>query len=443
MRNNNNNPNDEYSKEHKANMRILITGRSGQSETAERYLNHQLAFVSHGLFVFAEDTERKRGLLNRFCFILTSFSHHGNACLGEFSFGRNTNEPIYKGGNANGAVRRAILGELSNFPQKPIHVCPHPTTKYYHRWFLNYLVATNVDVSMKEEELCQAFSNSLFPVDDIDEGDGDMPQLCSEYVKDIYSYLHHLEEQQSIRPCYMRGYDINGRMRTLLIDWLIQVHSRFQLLQETLYMTVAVLDRFLQVQPVTRKKLQLVGVTAMLIACKYEEMFVPLVGDFVYIADDAFTKAQIRAMEMLMLRTLNFELGRPLALHFLRRASKAGNADAEKHTLAKYFLELTLLDYDMVHFKPSETAAAALFLSQLLLDDLKWSPTQQYYSNYDEAHLKPVIQHIAKNVFMVSQGQSKYTAVTKKYSSSKLMKISLLPQLKSSLVKDLAAPLMT
>lgn len=81
-----------------------------------------------------------------------------------------------------------------------------------------------------------------------------------------------------------------------------------------------------QVQPVTRKKLQLVGVTAMLVACKYEEMYVPLVGDFAYIADDAFTKAQIREMEMLILSELNFELGRPLPLHFLRRASKAGNA---------------------------------------------------------------------------------------------------------------------
>ncbi len=80
-----------------------------------------------------------------------------------------------------------------------------------------------------------------------------------------------------------------------------------------------------QVQPVTRKKLQLVGVTAMLIACKYEEMYVPMVGDFAYIADDAFTKAQIREMEMLILSELSFELGRPLPLHFLRRASKAGN----------------------------------------------------------------------------------------------------------------------
>lgn len=135
------------------------------------------------------------------------------------------------------------------------------------------LPPAQADVSMKEEELCQAFSNTLFPVEDIDEGDADMPQLCPEYVKDIYAYLRTLEVlvaclyflslyllyflpasilllqvQQSVRPRYMRGYDINGRMRALLVDWLIQVHSRFQLLQETLYMTIAILDRFLQVE---------------------------------------------------------------------------------------------------------------------------------------------------------------------------------------------------
>ncbi|XP_016318948.1 G2/mitotic-specific cyclin-B2-like [Sinocyclocheilus anshuiensis] len=379
---------------------------------------------------------------------------------------RNANNPVFIGGKGggpvNGAARRPVFGELSNLTHKPVQtkkvqpVVPvkgtaQPAVAQAKRAQVQHempqpapaMPPAQADVSMKEEELCQAFSNTLFPVEDIDEGDADMPQLCPEYVKDIYAYLRSLESQQSVRPRYMRGYDINGRMRALLVDWLIQVHSRFQLLQETLYMTVAVLDRFLQVQPVTRKKLQLVGVTAMLIACKYEEMYVPMVGDFAYIADDAFTKAQIREMEMLVLSELNFELGRPLPLHFLRRASKAGNADAEKHTLAKYFLELTLLDYDMVHFNPSETAAAALCLSQLVLDGQKWSPTQQHYSSYDEAHLKPIMQHIAKNVVMVNEGLSKHVTVKKKYSSSRLMKISLLPQLKSSLVKDLAAPLLS
>lgn len=300
-------------------------------------------------------------------------------------------------------------------------------------------------MSMKEEEeeeLCQAFSEVLLTVQDVDEQDSDLPQLCSEYVKDIYKYLHVLEAQQAVRANYMQGYEITERMRALLVDWLVQVHSRFQLLQETLYLTVAILDRFLQVQPVSRRKLQLVGVTAMLVACKYEEMYAPEVGDFAYITDNAFTKSQILEMEQLVLRTLNFQLGRPLPLHFLRRASKVANSDVEKHTLAKYLMELTLLDYDMVHYRPSEVAAAALCLSQLLVDGLPWSPTQQHYSTYDAAHLKPIMQHIAKNVVTVNGGKTKFQAVRNKYSSSKLMKISLIPQLKSSIITNMAAPLL-
>ncbi|XP_073319883.1 G2/mitotic-specific cyclin-B2-like isoform X2 [Pagrus major] len=301
----------------------------------------------------------------------------------------------------------------------------------------------SADVSMKEEEaLCQAFSEALLTVQDVDEQDADQPQLCSQYVKDIYKYLHVLEEQQAVRANYMQGYEITERMRALLIDWLVQVHSRFQLLQETLYLTVAVLDRFLQVQPVSRRKLQLVGVTAMLVACKYEEMYAPEVGDFAYITDNAFTKAQILEMEQVVLKTLNFELGRPLPLHFLRRASKVASSDVERHTLAKYLMELTLIDYDMVHYRPSEIAAAALCLSQLLLEGLPWSTTQQHYSTYDEVHLKPIMQHIAKNVVTVTEGKTKFQAVKRKYSSSKLMKISLIPQLKSSIVKNLAAALL-
>ncbi|XP_047218502.1 G2/mitotic-specific cyclin-B2-like [Girardinichthys multiradiatus] len=375
-------------------------------------------------------------------------------------------EPLKKGKSSAAVPRRAALGEITNFTgaatnikrmgaskksskgscsQKPklvqedavvVQVVPAAADP------LPALPEELSDVSMKEElELCRAFSETLLPVQDVDEQDAEEPQLCSQYVKDIYTYLHLLEVQQAVRADYMKGSEITANMRAILIDWLIQVHSRFQLLQETLYLTVAILDRFLQVQPVSRRKLQLVGVTAMLVACKYEEMYCPEVGDFSYITDNAFTKPQILEMEQVVLRKLNFQLGRPLPLHFLRRASKVANADVEKHTLAKYLMELTLLDYELVHYRPSEIAAASLCLSQLLLDGLPWSPTQQHYSTYDEAHLRPIMQHVAKNVVMVNEGKTKFQAVKKKYSSSKLMKISLLPQLRSSIIQKLAAPL--
>ncbi|KAG7283722.1 hypothetical protein CRUP_034346, partial [Coryphaenoides rupestris] len=363
-----------------------------------------------------------------------------------------------------GGARRAALGELTNVPGVAVNSKKALPSKGATKQALNQKAKPKVgavvvpvlapepplasmpeelaDVSMKEEEeLCQAFSDALLTVEDIDEQDGDMPQLCSEYVKDIYAYLSALEEQQSVRPKYLQGYEINERMRALLIDWLIQVHARFQLLQETLYLTVAVLDRFLQVQPVSRRKLQLAGVTAMLVASKYEEMYSPEVADFAYITDNAFTKAQILQMEQLILKSLKFNLGRPLPLHFLRRASKAANSNVEKHTLAKYLMELTLVDYDMVHYRPSEIAAASLCLAQLLLEDIPWSPTQHHYASYDENHLKPIMQHLAKNVVTVNEGKTKFLAVKNKYSSSKLMKISLIPQLKSSVLTCMAAPL--
>ncbi|XP_029967002.1 G2/mitotic-specific cyclin-B2 isoform X2 [Salarias fasciatus] len=300
-----------------------------------------------------------------------------------------------------------------------------------------------VDGSMEEdqgdERLCQAFSEVLLSVQDVDEQDGDQPQLCSQYVKDIYKYLHELEVQQAVRPDYMRGYEITGAMRALLVDWLVQVHSRFQLLQETLFLTVAVLDRFLQVQPVSRRKLQLVGVASMLVACKYEETFSPTAGDFAYITDGAFTAAQVLTMEQLILTALRFRLGRPLPLHFLRRNSKC---DVERHTLAKYLMELTLLDYELVQYRPSEVAAASLCLSQLLLAGLPWSPTQRHYSSYDEEQLQPLVRHIAKNLVLVNEGRSKFLAVKRKYSSSRLLQVSLAPQLRSAAVRQLAAPLL-
>ena len=84
--------------------------------------------------------------------------------------------------------------------------------------------------------------------------------------------------------------DINDRMRAILVDWLVEVHLKFKLMPETLYLTVNIIDRFLEVRSVMRSKLQLVGVTAMLLASKYEEIYAPEVRDFVYITDRAYTR---------------------------------------------------------------------------------------------------------------------------------------------------------
>ncbi|XP_041916473.1 G2/mitotic-specific cyclin-B1-like [Alosa sapidissima] len=289
------------------------------------------------------------------------------------------------------------------------------------------------------QALCQAFSDALIEdLKDVDAEDYNNPMLCSEYIKEIYKYLQQLESDQAVRPRYLEGQEVTENMRAILIDWLVRVHVNFKLLQETMYMTVAIIDRFLQDNPVSRKQLQLVGVTAMFIASKYEEMYPPEITDFVFVADSAYTATQIRWMEMKILRVLDFSVGRPQPLQFLRRASKIGDVTVMHHTLAKYLTELSMLDYDMVHFPPSQVASAAFALTLKLYSCGEWTPTLQHYLGYTEESLVPVMRHIAKNVVKVNEGLTKHLAVKNKYSSQKQMRIALISQLKSSLIKNLA-----
>jgi len=287
------------------------------------------------------------------------------------------------------------------------------------------------------ESLASAFSSQRLDVEDVDVNDGENPQLVSNYIKEIYNYLHELEKRDCLESDFLRGKIVTGRMRSILVDWLCQVASRFMLLQETFYLTVDIIDRYLQREHVIKAKLQLVGISAMYLACKYEEMYSPPITDFAYIADHAFTTAEIRKMEIHILKTLDFNLGRPLPLHFLRRISKAGEVDATTHTLAKYLMELAIWDYDTCHYFPSIIAASSLFLAIKLLYNSPWTPTLAYYSRYEEASLTVLSSKMAHLV--IKSENQKLQAIRSKYSSSKFMKISCIPELKSETIVKIAA----
>jgi len=296
-----------------------------------------------------------------------------------------------------------------------------------------------MEVDMVEHVECCVPSG----VKDIDVNDASNPQLCSEYVPEMYTYLRQLEEQTAIKPDFLKGFSVNGKMRAVLLDWLIEVHGQFKLLQETLYMTSAILDRFLQVEgsAIKRNKLQLVGVTAMWIASKVEEMYAPEVSDFVYITDNSYTSVEVRAMELRILRAINFGVGRPLPLHFLRRNSKAGDVDMLQHSLAKYVLECSILDYTMASISPSVMAAAALFLAIRITDpdsrlDSCWTPTLAHYSSYNKDQLLPVVFQIA--AVMKGAKESKFQTVHKKYQSKKFMEVARMEELTGDVLQKLS-----
>lgn len=217
--------------------------------------------------------------------------------------------------------------------------------------------------------------------------------------------------------------DINSRMRAILVDWLVEVHYKFRLEPETLYLTIALIDRFLERKGVVRQRLQLVGVTAMLMASKYEEIYAPEVRDFVYITDRAYTKEAILTMETTMLTALDFNITQPTALHFLKRFLQiVPGCDERMQLTAKYLLERCLQEFSMLNYLPSMQAAACLNAAMRSLGRGVWDATFEKYSGYTEAQLRPAVTTLES--FMARAETSSLQAVRKKYHSPRFGEVA-------------------
>eukprot|EP01117_Protostelium_nocturnum_P017258 TRINITY_DN7000_c0_g1_i1.p1 TRINITY_DN7000_c0_g1~~TRINITY_DN7000_c0_g1_i1.p1 ORF type:complete len:485 (-),score=150.89 TRINITY_DN7000_c0_g1_i1:51-1505(-) len=273
---------------------------------------------------------------------------------------------------------------------------------------------------------------------DIDEGDVSDPLFVVEYIGEIFSHLRSKEDSVRVDPNYMdRQGEITRRHRTIMIDWMAEVIVKFSLLSETMFLAVHIIDRFLQLKNVSKSKFQLVGIAAMLIASKFEEIYTPKADDFIYIAANAYTREELLKMEKMILINLDFNLNVPSPLHFLRRYSKAAHSDSVVHTLSKYYIELTTLEYSFLEYTPSQIAAASVYLARATAQNIPniegigavlWNPTIQHYTGYSLKELSPCIRLM--NEYALKQGPNcSQKAIFRKYSSPKLLQVASIPQI--------------
>ncbi|KAL9002934.1 MAG: hypothetical protein Q9188_004171 [Gyalolechia gomerana] len=221
----------------------------------------------------------------------------------------------------------------------------------------------------KELAAAKEMVESTRTAEDIDDETWDT-SMVAEYGDEIFGYMRDLEIKMLPNAHYMDNQaEIQWSMRSVLMGWLVQVHHRFGLLPETLFLCVNYIDRFLSCKVVSLGKLQLVGATAIFVAAKYEEISCPSVHEIVYMVDGGYSVDEVLKAERFMLSMLQFELGWPGPMSFLRRISKADDYDLETRTLAKYFLELTIMD------------------ERMMLKKGHWSAQHTYYSNYTYTQL--------------------------------------------------------
>ena len=241
------------------------------------------------------------------------------------------------------------------------------------------------------------------------------PILAQEYAEEIYVYWREIELSCLPDPSYMlRQTELDWGMRATLLAWLVQVHSQFKLLPETLYLTVNLIDRTLSLKLISLSKLQLVGVTALLIASKYEEILSPSVQDLVYMTDNGivvlcfiqrltytlytgYTSEEILRAERHMLSITGYQvsylwglfclsnyhlqIGYCNPLNFLKRVSSldvankqggGGQTTRTVQSLCHYFLETMALNHGFIGFPPSMQAAAAYFLATKTIYNGEW-----------------------------------------------------------------------
>ena len=255
-------------------------------------------------------------------------------------------------------------------------------------------------------------------------------QFAEEYQDEIIPYLISLENEKRINPNYMsKQNDINEKMRMILIDWLIEVHLKFKLLPETLFLTINFIDRYLQNNQTPRDKLQLIAVSSLLIACKYEEIYPPEISSFVYITDNAYTKEEILNYEIKILGDLEYDITYPTSLRFLEILLIKLNLSKDNIFINKmmYLIELCfskLYFYNFTYLELVLSCCLFLYEKNLIM-------TQNVINcfnlgdNYNKMEkIKKCIFEIKNLVEYMNENKNVFKGVRQKYSLEKYGSIS-------------------
>ncbi|XP_057440120.1 G2/mitotic-specific cyclin S13-7-like [Lotus japonicus] len=233
-------------------------------------------------------------------------------------------------------------------------------------------------------------------VDNIDAGDVDNELAVVEYIEDIYNFYRRVENERRPNASYMESQpEIDQTMRAILVDWVIEVHvhlTRFHFSIETLYLTINIIDRFLSLITVPMRELQLVGVTAMLMASKYENNSkAPDVNFFVELSDETCSHEQILSMEKIILKKLEWNLSVPTPFVFLVRFIKASSIrdpDEAVENMAHFLCELGMMHYATLQYCPSMIASSAVFAARCTLNKSpSWNHTLEMHTGYSQQQL--------------------------------------------------------
>ena len=274
------------------------------------------------------------------------------------------------------------------------------------------------EINVKEEKIPKKHLYNYGNINNINN-----PQEVNEYFEDIFHDMQIRENYILIDPNYLKNNQkfINHKMRAILIDWLVDVHKKYKLKPETLYLTTNIIDRYLSKREnIETKNLQLLGVVSLLISSKYEDIHPPPVKELALITDGAYVVNQLISMENEILSCLNFDLFYPTQWHFLECYKKKLNMNEITFYFAWYLMEISLLNINIINYRGSIIASSAVMISLKLFKKFNEKEFENI-TGYKQKNL----ENCEKEIKSISKEKNKnLSAVRRKFLSGKYYEVS-------------------
>jgi len=274
-----------------------------------------------------------------------------------------------------------------------------------------------------------------------------------EYSREAYEYLRDIEKAYVIPQDYLDTGVITVNMRMILVDWLTQVQHHLKLSQESLYLTVSILDTILNRRDVDADKLQLLGICSMLLGTKLEEYYPAEVGKLLHLTENSYTREEVVNMERVLIQILDFKVYIPSPQTFLLRYVRAAlrSMDELFYDTCNYIMDSHLLISTHSCAPASQSAAASVLLSSLLYFisandsadailspsvETIWTPTLVHFSSYSHEDLFQICLEMVNQMILACAEDFKFRGAVNKYTSnSQHKKLASMPHVQKKVLK--------
>lgn len=247
-----------------------------------------------------------------------------------------------------------------------------------------------------------------------------VPEYCDEIYENLLKEEQNFISSKQLNSLYMKNQtEINAEMRSILVNWLIEVHEKFKYKESTLFLCIMLIDRYLSKNVIKRANFQLVGIASLYISCKHEEVNLPNPRDFLFITENAYSFEELYQMEYDILKTVNFEVLVPNSLEFYLLLSKKYNLSSKEDFFGKYLITSVLLDYGLIKYPQSliSKSVLSIILKNFNKEEIKIDKIYLINENNEQWNIRDCMKDIA---FVIEKLElSEYISAKNKYGKEK------------------------